>query len=104
MRFTLNHLLRPFRQNKEYTVLLVILGVFTSLRLFSCAFVSEPPLAPKPRKLPQVVSLPKPTLDVREKQIQDLWGNVYGPTPVGVATSNPASTLKEMRSMMDDIP
>lgn len=99
MRFTLEHLLRPFKRHREYYTLLIVFAIFVSLRFFSCIFLPAPPpppLAPAPTPTPTATATP----DAHAEQLQDLWGNVYGPTPIAQITPLQDPAISQLNDLM----
>jgi hypothetical protein len=99
MRFTLEHLTRPFRRHKEYYTLVIIFAGFAALRLFSCIFLPPPPplpRAPTPTPTPTATETP----DAKTQQLQALWGNVYGPTPIAELTPMQDPAISQLNDLM----
>jgi len=99
MRFTLDHLARPFKRHKEYYTLVIIFSCFAALRLFSCIFLPPPPprpLAPTPTPTPTATATP----DAKTEQLQKLWGNVYGPTPIAELPPMQDPALAQLDDLM----
>lgn len=103
MRLRIEHLLKPFKEkNKGYYTLMLILLTFVALRLFSCLFLPPPPprpLPPTPTPLPS----PTPTLDQHSLELQQLWGNVYGPTPINTVPPPHNPYLSQLENLENDL-
>ena len=100
MRFTLEHLLRPFKRHKEYYTLVVVFAAFVALRLFSCIFLPAP-LPPPKATAPTPTPTSSPTPDARSRQLQHLWGNVYGPTPIEEVPAMQDPVLSQMEDLLE---